>query len=163
MVILTFEILNFQFIEFISTKCFQRVPCAAEAGLIVDEKLRVHRKISVMRYHCLTVDRGSASELAVQSVVSFIFVQQSDIAFDGQTLDRCDGHSELSGNHVCIGFLAVDLIVSNGIADDIGTYEIGLIRVVHLHAVLIHDIALGVPDVKRVDRTHVVRDVEYIA
>ena len=136
---------------------------AAEVCLVFCENLCVDCEISVVRNLGQSIDRRTASELAVQAVVSFILVHQSEISLDRQPFKRRDVDSELAGNHVRISLLSVHLIVPDGVADDVRTYEISLVGIIYLHSVLIHDIALRVSDIKRIDRAHVICDVEYVA
>ena len=74
----------------------------------------------------------------------------------------CNRDSELAAYHIGVVSLAVDLVVSYCVAYDVRSYEISLVGVVYLHAVLIHDVAICIADIKRIYRAHVVCDVEYV-
>ena len=134
----------------------------SEVGLVFGEQLGIHCKISVMRYVCQTICRRRTAELAVESVVSAVFIHQTYVSGHRKAFDRGDDESEFAGNHIRVVPFAIDFVVPDRIAHDIRSDEICLVGIIDLHSVFIHDVALCVSYIKRIDRTHVVGDVEHI-
>ena len=94
--------------------------------------------------------------------MSAVFVHKAHISCQRETLYRSCNQPEFSGNHVRIVTLAVDLIVPYCVAHDVRADEIGLVGVIYLHSVFIHYLLVGTAHIKRIYRTHVVGDIEYV-
>ena len=97
-----------------------------------------------------------------QIVLTRVTCRNSEVSTQCQTFDRSNNSRELSVEVVVESLSTVNLIVANGITNEVCTLEVRIVRVVDRTACLCHDITLSVTHIERIDGSNHVTDIEDI-
>ena len=159
----TAKVLILMAILLITGQQLQMMGVTGKARAIVGQILVGDGEIACMVDIDITIAGTARTELASQVVGTQVAGIDAEVGRQGETLDRGDHSRELSVEKVAEGRSRVQLVVTDGITHHVRTLHVGLVRVIQLHTILVHDVSISIANIEGIDRTHVVGDVENVA
>ena len=162
-VFLTPEALALAVVLFVTGQDVEVVVAGTEVGLVFSQVLLVDGEHAVVLDVSQTVDRSAAAEDRAELGVAGVVAGQVEVGGQGQSAQRGEDGAGLADEHVGIVVGDIILVVADGVAHHGRTDEVRVVGVIDDTAVDGLDRTVGVADVQRVDRTHVVGHVEHVA